>query len=101
MRHGTVPVTITLSLHEMTAPRTAGLVRLEVSDTGNGFDTAEVTASWQRAGTVFREHGRGLVLVDALSDDWGAHPADTGHHLVWADRSIAEQRPAARVPVHR
>ncbi|MCP3820007.1 ATP-binding protein [Streptomyces sp. A3M-1-3] len=89
VRHGAAPVTLALSLHLLTAHRTAGFVRLEVSDTGTGFNAAAVTASWQRAGASFGEHGRGLVLVDALADDWGAHTADAGH-LVWADRSIAE-----------
>ncbi|WP_455359596.1 ATP-binding protein [Streptomyces sp. SYSU K21746] len=91
VRHGTAPVTLALSLYLLTAPRTDGFVRLEVSDTGTGFDPAEVTASWRPSGGTFAEHGRGLVLVDALADDWGAHAGRAGH-LVWADRSIAGVR---------
>lgn len=31
------------------------------------------------------EHGRGLVLVDALSTAWGVRDTGRGTHVVWAD----------------
>jgi anti-sigma regulatory factor (Ser/Thr protein kinase) len=47
----------------------SGLLRAEVTDDGAGFDPSA-------AGTASDDGGRGLVLVDAVSDRWGAadHP---------------------------
>ncbi|WP_354701565.1 transcriptional regulator [Paraconexibacter sp. AEG42_29] len=52
------------------ASRTDAVLRVEVSDEGGRFGKA--SASPDR-----RDGGRGLVLVSALSDDWGVHPDDT------------------------
>jgi anti-sigma regulatory factor (Ser/Thr protein kinase) len=36
------------------------------------------------------EGGRGLLVVDALSTDWGAYPTDDGK-MVWVTISLAQQ----------
>ena len=33
---------------------------------------------------LLAEHGRGLVIVQSLSDQWGWHPAPNGGKYVWA-----------------
>lgn len=59
-------------------------VRIEVADEGLGIDedpTAEAAACGDEA-----EHGRGLLLVDALADAWGVIPADRRVGCtVWAE----------------
>ncbi|MFI5527107.1 ATP-binding protein [Kitasatospora sp. NPDC051853] len=78
-RHGVAPATATLTRG------TAGQVRLAVTDTGPGFDPEEVTASWEASGTADSCHGRGLLLVAALSTAWGTDRPRRGGHRVWAE----------------
>lgn len=52
----------------VTAGQTPGHVRVEVADTGNGDARMQSPAATE-------PHGRGLRIVDALSDDWGVAPA--------------------------
>jgi anti-sigma regulatory factor (Ser/Thr protein kinase) len=40
-------------------------------------------------------NGRGLILVSALSDRWGSHPAPNGGKYVWATLPLSAQPPAA------
>ena len=35
-------------------------------------------------GDRFDVHGRGLAIVEALADDWGAHRLEDGGKIVWA-----------------
>ncbi len=57
---------------------TAGSLRIEVVDGGTGPVGRVPPASDEAEG------GRGLALVDLLSDQWGSAPADPGT-AVWAD----------------
>jgi anti-sigma regulatory factor (Ser/Thr protein kinase) len=42
------------------------------------------------------EHGRGLLIVSALSHQWGSHPAPNGGKYVWAGlRTLTGDTPAA------
>lgn len=56
---------------------TAGVLRVEVTDQGPGFDP-EVNPP-----TVDQTSGRGLFLVQALSDRWGV--IRSGGTMVWAE----------------
>jgi serine/threonine-protein kinase RsbW len=48
------------------------------------------------------EHGRGLLLVDAIADTWGTTPADNGTHVVWATvRTSPNAEEAAAPPSSR
>jgi hypothetical protein len=39
-------------------------------------------------------HGRGLVIVEALADEWGAHLADDmGGKVVWAAFGVPALQP--------
>ncbi|MEU3352411.1 ATP-binding protein [Streptomyces sp. NPDC037389] len=56
-------------------------VRIEVADQGD----APTEPRARRSGTD-EESGRGLLLVGALSREWGVRPDDSGHgRVVWAD----------------
>lgn len=57
---------------------TAGSLRIEVVDGGSGPAGSVSPASDEAEG------GRGLALVDLLSEKWGSAPADPGT-AVWAD----------------
>jgi anti-sigma regulatory factor (Ser/Thr protein kinase) len=42
----------------------------------------------------FDVHGRGLVIVEALADEWGAHLADDmGGKVVWAAFGVSAPQP--------
>jgi len=51
-------------------------IRLEVTDTGSGFDETELP--------VGKDNGLGLVLVDRLSRDWGVR-RDGNRFTVWVE----------------
>ncbi|WP_234427000.1 ATP-binding protein [Streptomyces niger] len=57
--------------------------RLRVAVTDQGHSDSRPRAQPR---STDRECGRGLLLVGALSEDWGERPADTGRgRVVWAD----------------
>jgi anti-sigma regulatory factor (Ser/Thr protein kinase) len=56
-----------------------GLLRIEVTDQGTGQASPAV-----RHATADEVSGRGLLLVSALSEEWGASPAIPGGWTVWA-----------------
>ena len=59
-------------------------VRVEVIDAGAGWPTMVRTAPLEEGG------GRGLLIVDALSDSWGARTdGDTGRTTVWFEVSAS------------
>lgn len=47
--------------------------------------------------SVTDEHGRGLVLLDVLSDQWGVD-GDGGSTVVWFSLAVDEGAEAAQVP---
>lgn len=64
-----------------------GWARIAVADQGS-------LADWRREDTVdeaLDEHGRGLLLVDALADRWGYEVGDSGQ-MMWAEFVWTEAR---------
>ncbi|MEV0690598.1 ATP-binding protein [Streptomyces sp. NPDC050388] len=90
VRHGHVPGR---DFHVRLTQAEDGTLRIEVTDTR--------TERRPVAGTPAPdgESGRGLLLVDALADDWGVLPRPTGPgKTVWAE-SAPPPEPAAPTPV--
>ncbi|MET7815948.1 ATP-binding protein [Streptomyces sp. NPDC005395] len=67
-----------------------GLVRIAVRDEGCAPGQPHPSADQQPED----EHGRGLILVDALCDAWGAHEQGPGL-LVWAELPRRADEPLA------
>ncbi|MFD7416087.1 ATP-binding protein [Kitasatospora purpeofusca] len=85
LRHGGTTALATLSLSAPDrGPRT---VRLEVRDSGPGFDPRECIPATDASGTGESCGGRGLLLVAALSSRWGALDTGAGQ-LVWAELTV-------------
>ncbi|MFG2504724.1 ATP-binding protein [Streptomyces rubiginosohelvolus] len=77
-RHGHAPARVTLT-------RLPGAyLRIAVTDAGPGFDPEHIRTSWGSADGLEDCHGRGLMLVDALSTSWGADRLPLGQR-VWAE----------------
>lgn len=58
-------------------------LRLEVSDSGDGKPELRCAGDDDVC-------GRGLVLVDALADDWGVAPRDGVGKVVWALLALSQ-----------
>ncbi|MFC8451273.1 ATP-binding protein [Kitasatospora sp. NPDC057223] len=82
VRYGRPPIWANLQV--MTGPGHRESVRLVVADFGPGFAVDEIVRSWPLSGTSRSEHGRGLLLVDALAGDWGSEVRPP-LSLTWAD----------------
>lgn len=67
----------------------SGSLRVEVSDEGAGGP--EVQAASETS-----EHGRGLLLVSAMTDAWGVEPRLAGGKVVWAELRSASDPAAGR-----
>lgn len=66
-------------------------LRVEVTDQGHGAGTPK-----EQPRSTERESGRGLLLVGALSEDWGVRPDETGRgRVVWADLPYGTVAPMA------
>lgn len=59
-----------------------GTCRVEVIDSGHGFDAAATMPSPLAPG------GRGLFLLDALSQDWGVYEGASTH--VWFELELSD-----------
>ncbi|MFC9943298.1 ATP-binding protein [Streptomyces pratensis] len=59
-----------------------GVIRVEVSDTRPELPTRVITASDE-------DHGRGLVLVDALATRWGVQDRVGPGKTVWAECALS------------
>ncbi|MFC9330216.1 ATP-binding protein [Kitasatospora sp. NPDC057015] len=82
VRHGGTSALATLSISESdAAPR---VVRLEIQDSGPGFDPDACLRAVDHPDATERCGGRGLLLVAALSSAWGASHTGAGQ-LVWAE----------------
>ncbi|MFD5088834.1 ATP-binding protein [Kitasatospora sp. NPDC058406] len=83
VRHGAAPVWAGLALCEPEVGQQ--VVRLEVEDSGPGFNPDEcITAA---SDTTESCGGRGLFLVATLAGTWGAMQTATGQ-LVWAELPV-------------
>lgn len=71
VRHASRPITLSLDLRDET-------VHVEVIDDSPAMPNAK---SLSRT----RMSGRGLAIIDAISDDWGTHRLSAGGKSVWAD----------------
>jgi anti-sigma regulatory factor (Ser/Thr protein kinase) len=67
----------------------AGLVRVAVSDSGQG-----PTRPVMRQPEAVEEGGRGLWLVDALAACWGVTKRKSGGYTVWFELTPAEETTA-------
>ena len=74
VRHGEIPASLRLSV-------VADTVRVSVHDSGDGHPASPLPVD-----DPDRRHGRGLVLIDALSSAWGVHDTGPGKD-VWFDIS--------------
>jgi anti-sigma regulatory factor (Ser/Thr protein kinase) len=81
VRHGgsVGPLWVSLAIQQ-------DVVRLEVIDTGEGFDRGEVLRAPQNPAAV---SGRGLHLVDAIADRWGL--VSDGRTRVWVEFELGER----------
>ncbi|OEV05771.1 ATP-binding protein [Streptomyces oceani] len=73
-----------------------GVVRVEVSDT---HSTAQSVRPAGPGHTPVEEHGRGLLLVDALATRWGVRPLKGAGKTVWAEfgtEAPSEEQESAR-----
>ncbi|MEU7021604.1 ATP-binding protein [Streptomyces sp. NPDC046203] len=69
---------------------TGGMLRLEVSDAGDGRPEIQKPEAEDT-------HGRGLQIVDALTDNWGVSPRPGGiGKTMWADLKAPELVPVPR-----
>ncbi|WP_106961002.1 ATP-binding protein [Streptomyces sp. 351MFTsu5.1] len=80
--HGRTPVRLSLALED------DQVLRIQVTDTGSGFDAELVKARWRHPSFRLGTRGRGPLLVDALCPEWGERHDRTGH-IVWCDLSRA------------
>ena len=60
---------------ELTIDDSRGLIRVELSDSGSGRPV-------RRSPEITDPTGRGLLIVEAMSDDWGA-ATGSGGTIVW------------------
>ena len=73
---------------------TAGRLHIEVEDENRGG-----TLPAQRRPGPDEQCGRGLLLVDVLSSDWGVHDAPHGSgRVVWAELPTEQTEPAEAAP---
>ncbi|WP_051827445.1 ATP-binding protein [Streptomyces bicolor] len=80
--HGGGPVRHSLRL--MPLPDRTTSLRVEVVDSGRGWDGPASRSPFADADEC---HGRGLHLVDALAAEWGHEVLNDGH-TVWADLAV-------------
>ncbi|MFF4860966.1 ATP-binding protein [Streptomyces sp. NPDC001231] len=69
----------------LTYDRTAGLVRVEVSDTHPGHPELPESAA---QASVDADGGRGLFLVEAVADRWGVDGRTGPGKTVWAECAV-------------
>jgi anti-sigma regulatory factor (Ser/Thr protein kinase) len=74
--HATTPFTVTLLSVD-------GTVRLAVED-GGALAIGASQASQDQASPVMAVSGRGLAIVDILSQEWGVTTERPGSKIVWA-----------------
>lgn len=71
-------VTHAASTCEIRLSLTPGALRIEVTDSGSGTPEPQPRSFTE-------EHGRGLVLIDAITNAWGLDVVPGGGKVVWAE----------------
>lgn len=79
---------------ELAVSRQAGSVLVEV------WDISEAVPD-RRCGSVDRVDGRGLLLVEAMSADWGWRPEERGGKTVWSVLQTPDPSPRCRPRTRR
>ncbi|MCP3766049.1 ATP-binding protein [Streptomyces sp. MAR25Y5] len=93
-RHGHVPGR---DFHLSLIEAEDGILRVEVTDTR--AERRPVAGPPAQTPAPDGESGRGLLLVDALADDWGVLPRPTGPgKTVWAEYVLPRGRTGHRSP---
>jgi anti-sigma regulatory factor (Ser/Thr protein kinase) len=64
---------------ELVVQLTPDVLMISVGDASQRGTTASALPP-----SPIREHGRGLLLVDAVTDSWGVVPDDRGGKVIWA-----------------
>ncbi|MFB8167042.1 ATP-binding protein [Kitasatospora purpeofusca] len=85
LRHGGTTALATLSFSG--SERASRVLRLEIRDSGPGFDPRECVPATGAGDLAESCGGRGLLLVAALSSRWGALDTGAGQ-LVWAELAV-------------
>ena len=87
VRHTRATSTLTLAVAD-------GTIEVGVTDSGSfrRVIPAQRDVLTPASPLVLRESGRGLMIVEALSDSWGVTPVGKGKQ-VWFRRSVATQWP--------
>lgn len=73
---------------ELVIERSEAGIRVQVTDGGGGSPTARLAGAEDR-------HGRGLHIVEELSDDWGATVLPGRGKAVWAHLALGGERVGA------
>jgi CheY-like chemotaxis protein len=83
-------VTSELAANAVTHAGSAFRVRLSVRPTTLRIDVLDQGAGTPepRAPSTTEEHGRGLLLIDAMTTAWGIEDAPTTGKLVWAELAL-------------
>ncbi|MFB7475085.1 ATP-binding protein [Kitasatospora sp. NPDC056184] len=79
-----------LHLRLTTLVRRGATLRIEISDCRG--DRFPVLPALPPARSSDAQSGRGLVLIDALADRWGAVPRHPSAKTVWAELDLADAR---------
>ncbi|MGW9496432.1 ATP-binding protein [Streptomyces prasinus] len=97
VRHGHVPGR---DFHLSLTEAEDGTLCVEVTDTRT--ERRSVAGTPAPAPAPDGESGRGLLLVDALADDWGVLPHPTGPgKTVWAEYVLPRGRTGHRSPLEK
>lgn len=81
------PQSTTVTVEVLRGERT---VRIAVTDAGALLPRPRRAASFAESSAA--EHGRGLLLVEALAESWGSRPVPGGK-VVWCDVAVLGDRP--------
>jgi anti-sigma regulatory factor (Ser/Thr protein kinase) len=71
-------VTHAASACDLRLTRTRAGLRIEIEDSGSGSPNVVAPVDDD-------EHGRGLLIVSALSTAWGVEASSVDHQRIWAD----------------
>lgn len=71
------------STSELRIAQAEGVLHIEVTDFGSGAPVPRISSTEE-------EHGRGLLLVSALSAAWGMHGLSDGGKVVWAELDLPD-----------